>query len=126
MLSGGLSLSLSLEEGSTTATEIALPSNADLQMPGNSVVASLWTIEFIKDGKELADRTEHELRQLVEQRSQRRVSARNNAHKLRADRDREILSAQLSLVAISEQKKVQSVRTVSTLHVIAISYCCEL
>ena len=120
LLSGGLSLSL--EEGSTAATEegsieVALPSNADLQIqPGNSVVASLWTIECIRTGKELTDRTEHELRKLDEQRSQRRVSARNNARKLRADRDREIRSAQLSLESISEQKMVQSVRTVTTLH----------
>jgi hypothetical protein len=83
---------------------------------GNSVVASLWTIECIRTGKELADRTEHQLQQLDEQRSQRRVSARNNARKLRADRDREIRSALLSLEAISEQKMVQSVHTVSTLH----------
>lgn len=75
--------------------------------PRNSIVVSLWTIECMRTRKELADRTEQQLQQLEEQRSRRRVSARNDARMLRADRDREIRSAQLSLEAISEQKMVQ-------------------
>lgn len=74
--------------------------------PWNSIVVSLWTIECIRTRKELADRTEHQLQRLGEQRSQRRVAARNNARMLRADRDREIRGAQLSLAAIGEQKMV--------------------
>jgi len=99
------------DEGSIAANELALSSTAlgaDFQTPRNSIVVSMWAIEYMRANRELVDRAERQLQGLTEDRSKRKVLARNNARKLLEDRDREIRSAKLSMAAMSEQKMVHN------------------